>query len=72
MVREQWVDIKNFYTHDNISQEFPNIKTAGRQYMTKTLDESYTVYKEDCVKLGKKLVSFATFCRFRPKNGFHN
>ena len=70
MVREQWVDIRNFYTQDNISQELPNIKTAGRRYMTKTLDESYTVYKEDCVKLGKKSVSFATFCRFRPKKVF--
>ena len=38
--------------------------------MTKTFDESYTVYKEDCVKLGKKLVSFAIFCRFRPKKVF--
>ena len=70
MVREQWVDIRNFYTHDNISQELPNIKTACRQYMTKMLDESYTVHKEDCVKLGKKSVSFTTFCKFRPKKVF--
>ena len=71
MVRRQWLDIKNFYTCDTISQELPNIKTAGRQYMTQTLDESYTVYKQDCVKLGKKSVPFLLL-QIQTKKGFHN
>ena len=37
MVRDQWVEIKKFYTRDNILTELPNIKTAGRHYLTKTL-----------------------------------
>ena len=48
--------------------ELPNIKTAGRHYLTKTLEQSYQFNKEECINLGKKSMSFATFCRFRPKN----
>ena len=36
MVRDQWVEIKKFYTRDSILTELPNIKTAGRHYLTKT------------------------------------
>ena len=63
MVRDQWVEIR-----DNILTELPNIKTAGRRYLTKTLEQSYQFYKEECIYLGKKSMSFATFCRFKPKN----
>ena len=68
MVRDQWVEIRKFYSRDNISTELPNIKTAGRHYLTKTLEQSYQFYKEECINAGNKSMLFATFCRFRPKN----
>ena len=67
MVRDQWVEIRKFYSRDKISTELPNIKTAGRHYLTKTLEQSYQFYKEECINAGNKSMSFATFCRFRPQ-----
>ena len=49
-IRDSWVDIKTFYERDYISQELPSIQCQGRCYMTKTLEESYHAYVEDCLK----------------------
>ena len=48
--------------------ELPSVRTAGRRYLSKTLEETYQYYIEDCLKLGKERISFFTFCHFWPKN----
>ena len=64
--RDTWVDIKTFYQRDNISQELPSIHCQCRRYMTKTLEESYHCYMEDCLKTSKKHLGFSTFCWLQP------
>ena len=46
----------------------PIARASGRQFLTKTLEESYHMYQEDCKKSDKKGVSFSTFCHLHPKN----
>ena len=39
----------------------------GCRYLTKTLEETYAMYKEHCFKKNsKKSVAFSTFCKMRP------
>ena len=64
--RDTWVNIKTFYQRDNILQELPSICCQGRRYMTKTCEESYHCYVEDCLKTSKKHLGFSTFCRLWP------
>ena len=66
-IRDTWVDIKTFYQRDNISQELPSVHCQGRRYMTKTVEESYHCYVEDCLKTSKKHLAFSTFCRLHPQ-----
>ena len=60
-IRDIWVDIKTFYQRDNISQELPSVLCQGRRYMTKTLEESYHCYVEDCLKTSKSTWHFLPF-----------
>ena len=46
----------------------PVARVCGRHYLTKTLEESYQLYKEECIRKGNKGVSFSTFCKLHPKN----
>ena len=62
LVKDVWVDIKTFYNRENISQPLPSIQCNGQCYLTKTLEESYALYREDSMKMSKKCVSFLTFC----------
>ena len=59
---------RHFYVQDNVSFEMPIARASGRWFLTKTLEESYHMYWEDCKKSDKKGVSFSTFCCLRPKN----
>ena len=65
-IKEQWVDIRTFYSRDNVSTELPLAWAKGHRYLTKTLEETYTMYKEHCLKNSKKSVAFSTFCKMRP------
>ena len=68
LIHEEWIDIRTFYNQDNISFEMPIATACGRCYLTKTLEESYQLYKQECMKKGNKGVSFSTFCKLHPKN----
>ena len=57
-----------FTKNDNVSFEMPIAQASGRRFLTKTLEESYHMYKEDCNKSDKKGMAFSTFCHLRPKN----
>ena len=67
-IYDVWIDIQTFYQQDNVSFEMPIAQASGRQFLTKTLEESYHIYKEDCNKSDKKGMAFSTFCHLRPKN----
>ena len=69
-VRQTWTDIQTFYTKETVSQELSNVRTSGHWFLNRTLEESYSLYKEDCMKTSKKVVCFSTFCKLRPKNVF--
>ena len=66
--QDEWIDIQTFYAQDNISFEMLIARASSRQFLTKTLEESYHMYQEDCKKSDKEYVSFSTFCRLHPKN----
>ena len=68
--QDTWVDIRSIYKREIISQPLPSICCKGRMYLTKPLEESYSLYKEECMKLDKKSVGFSTFCHLRPKDVF--
>ena len=59
--RQTWVDILSFNKLDIVSQELPATRCSGKRYLTRTLEESYTMYKDDCKKKLKKPVCFSTF-----------
>ena len=69
-VRQTWIDIWTFYMKETVFHELPNIRTTGWCFLNKTLEESYSLYKEDCLKTSKKVVCFSTFCKLCPKNVF--
>ena len=65
--KQVWTDIKSFYTSNLVSHELPAVKCKGRRFLNLTLDECYSLYRDGCVREGKKNVSFSTFCRLKPK-----
>ena len=67
-VRETWVNIRAFYNQEIVSHEHPSVRLKGRRFMTSTLEECFTLYKDHCKKEGKVAVSFSTFARLRPQN----
>ena len=68
--KQVWTDIKQFYTSNVVSHELPSARCKGRRFLTMSLEECFSVYKEGCVREGKTNVSFSTFCRLRPKSVF--
>ena len=69
-IRETWVNIHHFYEKEIVSHEHPSVRLKGRRFLTTTLDECYSLYKEDCKNESKTAVAFSTFARLRPKNVF--
>ena len=61
-----WKVVRDFFS-DN-SKPLPNKKDTGKRYLQRTLQENHNVYKVYCEKKKIHAVSFATFCRLRPKN----
>ena len=61
--RQKWVDIRSFYKLENVSHKLPSTQCNGKRYLTRTLEESYTMYKDDCETKLKKAVCFSTFAR---------
>ena len=57
-----------FYKLKNVSQELPATWCSGKRYLTRTVEESYTMYKDDCEKQLKKPVYFSTFASLWPKD----
>ena len=68
LIHEEWIDIRTFYNQDNVSFDMPIARACGRRYLTKTFEESYQLYKQECMKKGNKGLSFSPFCKLRPKN----
>lgn len=69
--KQVWLDIRKFYEQEGISTSLPGVKYTGKRYMTKTIEEAYDVYKDQCILEGKKHVSKSTFFRLRPEEIFH-
>ena len=46
-IRETWVNIHHFYEKEIVSHEHPSVRLKGR-FLTTTLEECYSLYKEDC------------------------
>ena len=67
-VCETWVNIRLFYNKEIVSHEHPSVRLKGHRFMTSTLEECFTLYKDDCKKEFKVAVSFSTFARLRPRN----
>ena len=61
--KQVWTDIKQFYTSNVVSHELPSARCKGRRFLTMSLEECFSVYKEGCIREGKTNVSFSTFCR---------
>ena len=53
-----------------MSHELPSARSKGRQFLTMSLEECFSMYKEGCIREGKSNVSFSIFCRLRPKSVF--
>ena len=68
--KQVWKDITSFYTSNVVSHELPAVKYKGRWFLNLTLEECYSLYRDGCVREGKKHVSFSTFCKLRPKSVF--
>ena len=68
--KQVWTDITSFYTSNVASHELPAAKYKGRRFLNFTLDECYSLYRDGCLREGKKHVSFSTFCKLRPKSVF--
>ena len=66
---ETWVNIRDFYEKEIVSHEDP-VQLKGRRFLTTTIEECYSLYKEDCRNESKTAVAFSTFARLRPKNVF--
>ena len=56
--RQTWVDIQSFYKLNIVSKELPATRCSGKRYLTRTLEESYTMYKDDCKKKEEASVLF--------------
>ena len=69
-IRETWVNIRHFYEKEIVSHEHPSARLKGKRFMTSTIEESYSLYKDHCRNESKHPVSFSTFARLRPKNVF--
>ena len=67
-VCETWVNIRLFYNKEIVSHEHPSVRLKGRRFMTSTLEECFTLYKDDCKKEFKVAISFSTFAHLRPHN----
>ena len=68
--KQVWTDIKKFYNSDVVSHKLPSVRCKGRRFLTLSLEECFSMYKEGCINEGKSNVSFSTFCRLRPKSVF--
>ena len=68
--KQVWTDIKTFYNSDVVSHELPSVRCKGRHFLTLSLEECFSMYKEGCINEGKTNVSFSTFCWLRPKSVF--
>ena len=69
-IRETWVNIRNFYEKEIVSHEHPSVQLKGRRFLTTTIEQCYSLYKEDCRNESKTAVAFSTFACLRPKNVF--
>ena len=58
---ETWVNIRKFYEKDTVSHEHPSVRLKGQRFMTTIIEESYSLYKDDCKNELKVAVSFSTF-----------
>ena len=58
---ETWVNIRKFYEKDTVSHEHPSVRLKGQKFMTTIIEESYSLYKDDCKNELKVAVSFSTF-----------
>ena len=65
-----WTDIKKFYTSEVVSHKLPSARCKDRRFLTMSLEECFTMYKEGCINEGKNNVAFSTFCQLRPKSVF--
>ena len=52
------VDIKTFYSRENISQPLPSIQCKGQCYLTKNVEESYALYHQDSMKCQRNVFLF--------------
>ena len=68
--KQVWTDIKKFYNSDVVSHELLSVRCKGRHFLTLSLEECFSMYKEGCINQGKSNVSFSTFCWLRPKSVF--
>ena len=48
--RQTWIDICYFYKLNIVSQELAATRCSGKRYLTRTLEESYIMYKDDSEK----------------------
>ena len=70
LVCETWVNIRLFYKKEMVSHKHPSARLKGQKFMTTTLEECFTLYKEHCKEEGKVPVSFSTFACLWPQNVF--
>ena len=68
--KQVWTDIKKFYTSKVVSHKLPSAWCKGRHFLTVSLEECFSMYKEGYINEGKNNVAFTTFCRLRPKSVF--
>ena len=68
--KQVWTDIKKFYNSDVVSHELPSVRCKRRCFLTLSLEECFSMYKEGCINEGKSNVSFSAFCRLRHKSVF--
>ena len=65
--KQVWTDIKKFYTSEVVSHELPSARCKGRHFLTMSLEECFTMYKEGCINEGKNNVAFSISVGLGPK-----
>lgn len=66
-VRETWKQVRQFFETGLASIELPGGRSSGKRYLNKTLEETFTIYKNACLQKKLAPVGLSTFCRLRPK-----
>lgn len=62
--------VRKFFEQEDISLQLAGFRSHGRRYLRRTLEETHTLYKSNCLKNKVKPVAFSTFCKLRPKDVF--